>query len=270
VTILSPPDQGRRAGSPTLYPQPYDYTGAATGLEKVPIPIWATRSFTASWAAPLPKKPPIKAALRLPRAGAGERLPLGEITNNLPVSLQSVALFYGDSWYNLGTLEPGETRSVGELFTGGPKAKRGEWLKDDGALRPKDPLPVQGRRAEDAIVRQEMEQVASLRPLNLLIKQALFHGESDRTTWANSGMHTLDQSWRLWKETTNQQRDEVILVARSGPLRGSAEELIAKGLTPTTLWLDRLPGTVPQRPKLAAVLTQETYLRVYIPVTRGE
>ena len=45
LAVLAAPDEGRRASSATLSPQPYDCTGAATGLEKVPIPIWATPAF---------------------------------------------------------------------------------------------------------------------------------------------------------------------------------------------------------------------------------
>ena len=199
-------------------------------------------------------------------------MPLGEITNNLPVALQGVSLFFRDQWFNLGTLEPGETKSVGELFTGGPKAPRSEWFKET-VLRPHELSPVAGprprRRNASEDEDPEFEQANNLRSPYLLMKQALFYGESNQTTTLNSGLHRLDQSWRFWKPNVEQNRDEVILVARAGPLKGKAEELTAQGVAPTALWLDRLPGTVPQRPQLAGFLTQETYLRVYIPVARG-
>ncbi len=67
LAVLASPEQGRRSAAAALSPNPYDCTEAATGLEKVPIPIWATRAFTASWTAPLSGKPPIEAPLRLPR-----------------------------------------------------------------------------------------------------------------------------------------------------------------------------------------------------------
>ena len=100
----------------------------------------------------------------------------------------------------------------------------------------------------------------------MLMKQALFYSETERP-WRNSGLRQLDQSWRLFRPSAVQNRDEVILVARVGPLHGNAEELTRKGLAPTTLWLGTLPGTG-ERPKLDAFLTQETYVRVYIPVKR--
>ena len=69
VAVLAAPDQGRRAGSAALYPEAYDCAAGATGLEKVPVPVWATRSFTASWAARLGSDLPVKTALRFPRPG---------------------------------------------------------------------------------------------------------------------------------------------------------------------------------------------------------
>src|SRR5439155_17134013 len=93
VTVLSSPtSQSRRGSATNPNTTPYDYTEAATGLEKVPIPVWAVRSFTASWTAPLPAKKPIEAALRQPRDEFGT-IPLGEITNNLPVPIEDVVLF---------------------------------------------------------------------------------------------------------------------------------------------------------------------------------
>jgi hypothetical protein len=273
VAVFSAPEAGRRAASSALYSQPYDYTDSATGLEKVPIPVWATRSFTASWTAPLPKeKPPVEASLRLPRPGGGEPLPLGEITNNLPVALQSVGLFYHNEWFDLGTLEPGETRSVGELFTGGHKKLRQQWLTSGEELRPKEPAPAPAGRRPRPVQRIDPDEVRSfgLRPVYQLMKDAMFFSAADRTAWLNSGMRPIDQSWRFWRENApGQDREEVILVARAGPVRGKAEELTAKGVAPSSLWLGRLPGTEARRPALDGFLTQETYVRVYIPVARA-
>src|SRR5205823_5327250 len=141
-------------------------------------------------------------------------------------------------WYNLGTLEPGETRSVGELFTGGPKAPRSDWHKTEN-MRPKEPAPLAANQRRPRVRQLDFdgfETSYNLIPPYLLMKQALFYAESDRTTHVNSGLHSLDQSWRLWKEKPGQNqpsRDEVILVARAGPTRGNAEELTAQGITPT-------------------------------------
>ena len=62
-------------------------------------------------------------------------------------------------------------------------------------------------------------------------------------------------------------REEVILVGR-GPLVSDQSETVTQdGVSPSRLWLGRLPGADGQRPALHGVLTQETYVRVYIPVT---
>jgi hypothetical protein len=273
LAVLAAPDQGRRAASAALYPEPYDCTDGATGLEKVPVPVWATRAFTATWTAPLAGEPPILAALKFPRAGQVDPKPLGDITNNLPVALKGSCLFYGSDWYKLGTLEPGETRSVGELLSGGTRSLHHDWFKDS-VLQPEQPAPtpvdVRRRRPDlnkPQLDLNEIDRPVHVQSLHVLMKQALFYSLPERT-WLNSGLRPLDQSWRLGKANA-ENRDEVILVARVGPLRGNAEELTKKGVAPTAVWLDRLPGTVSERPKLDAFLTQETYVRVHIPVARA-
>src|SRR5437016_2055363 len=42
-----------RGRSPGLFSRSYSYEPSAVGLQGVPIPVWTTRSFTASWVAPL-------------------------------------------------------------------------------------------------------------------------------------------------------------------------------------------------------------------------
>jgi hypothetical protein len=120
-------------------------------------------------------------------------------------------------------------------------------------------VPV-GRHAEPAPT-----ELASYRTL----KGLMFPGQMDNNQKrSNSGLRTLDQSWRLrpqWDDP-DKYRPEVILVARVAPLAGSAAEVTGGGATPTHLWLDQLPAADRQRPDLYGYLSQETYLRVYIPV----
>ncbi len=82
----------------SLFRQPYEYAEDATGIERVPIPVWSTRMFTASWRTPYPAdKPPFRA--ELVRRDNG--LVTGKIINELPVDLEDVCLFYHDRWYKL-------------------------------------------------------------------------------------------------------------------------------------------------------------------------
>ena len=60
--------------------------------------------------------------------------------------------------------------------------------------------------------------------------------------------------------------EEAILVARTPYQTGKAQEVDSTSGAPTHLWLDELPGTDRQRPEPRGYLTQETFLRVYVPV----
>ena len=49
--------------------------------------------------------------------------------------------------------------------------------------------------------------------------------------------------------------------------KGPAEDVTARPATATRLWLGALPDGTAARPKLEGSLRQETYVRVYLPVT---
>ena len=81
----------------------------------------------------------------------------------------------------------------------------------------------------------------------------------------------LDQSWRLYPERWELQPDatrEAILFARLPRLTGSAPEG-SRSPIEADLWLGELPGEGKTRPPLPGSLIQDTYLRVYLPVTPG-
>jgi hypothetical protein len=61
-------------------------------------------------------------------------------------------------------------------------------------------------------------------------------------------------------------RDEIILIARAPMLCDRAEDVSTHAASPSRLWLGELPGGERTRPALKGFITQETYLRVYIPV----
>ena len=86
----------------------------------------------------------------------------------------------------------------------------------------------------------------------------------------------LDQTWRLRPQLETpptaqpKYRSEIVLVARTALVTGSAETLSQDNSSPTRLWLGELPGGKAARPPLAGQLTQETYVRVYIPIKSSE
>src|SRR5439155_5355558 len=84
-----------RSGSQGFFRRPYSYADDARGLVGVPIPVWTTKSFSASWEAPLPKKGPFQAELAYhTREFQGKNVKLsGSIHNNLPVDLHDVWIF---------------------------------------------------------------------------------------------------------------------------------------------------------------------------------
>jgi len=234
-------------GGPGLFPQPYTYAEDAAGLDNVPVRVWAARTFVASWRAPLGDPPGIEAELDLSRAQP--RLPRGKITNHLPVELQSISLFYHDEWHSFGNLGPGEGRRIDNLFEGNRQGQeKAKWFNEPPQL------------------------IAPSVSSQYLFKRVLFHAEAPLER-DNTGLRQLDQSWRLRPQVEFpaqgagvHYRPEIILVARTAPVTGPAEAVSQDSSSPTRLWSSSLPGSVPRRPDLPGVLTQETYVRVYIPV----
>src|SRR5262249_32481115 len=100
VTTLSPWDSSAggvdRPGSQSSFRRPYVYADGAGGLKDVPVPVWASRSFTASWRARVGRNAPITIEdFGLSRDG--QRL-VGRIQSRLPVELREVSLFYNGNW----------------------------------------------------------------------------------------------------------------------------------------------------------------------------
>jgi len=183
---------------------------------------------------------------------------------------QGIAAAYLDpdgQAYNLGTLPRDGgfrqiiDRKVGVSNEGRPLV---QWLSDPSALLPN------GDAAGPGIRETAAEREATGTPVHRLVKDLLFHGAGDHQE-GNSGLRFLDQSWRLRPVVgapgqSSAYREEAILVARTAPVRAQAEKLTQEGGAPTRLWLGSLPGKGAERPELRGVLTQDTYVRVYVPV----
>jgi hypothetical protein len=256
VTVMDGQEAGLGGNSQSLFRRPYEYAADASGLLRVPIPVWATRTFTASWRVPLQdseqkdRPPPLQARLRISRDG---RALSGGITNNLPVELHGTVLFFQGQWYRLGELAPGETREVAPLFELDVKPHSlQEWFTDEKVL-----LPQLSAAFPDA---------------HKTLQAFLFHGAPGGGQQPNSGLRPFDEGWRVQSLGEGQQRrfrDEAILVARTPPRNDRAETLLKDGVSPTLLWLDELPGAQPHRPALTGYLQQETYVRIYVPLVRS-
>ncbi|MGH7226504.1 MAG: hypothetical protein ACRELF_25080, partial [Gemmataceae bacterium] len=254
VAVMDGPEPGLGGNTQSLFRRPYEYADDASGLRRVPIPVWATRSFTSSWRVHLKDRqaedrpPPIQAELRVSRDG---RALSGAITNNLPAELQGAVLFFQGQWYRMDDLAPGETHDVAPLFERDVKPHPlAEWFTSE----------IQRPRLGPALTSYKT------------LRSLLFYSVPGGGQQPNSGLRQLDEGWRVVSQGEGPQRryrDEAILVARTPPRSDRAETISQDGVSPTRLWLDDLPGTRPQRPALSGYLQQETYVRIYIPLVRS-
>ncbi len=263
-------NETQRGGTQGLFPRPYEFAADGAGLVKVPVPVWATRSVEASWRAPLPKTPPlgITDALGLPRASKGGKGLSGKLTNNLETPLLGCVLFYKERWYDLGKLEPGESKQLDPLFAADAQGQNRDvpsWFGDE-ILKPGDPLGRAGERINANF------RLGRGRETYLAVKKAMFFQASGRTTETNAGLRTLDQSWRLRALTEHpagdrpRWRDEAILVARTPMLSDEANWVSEHAATPSRLWVGKLPEAGAEPPRLSGSITQETFVRFFIPV----
>lgn len=248
---------GSRGGSSGIVSRGYDYAedrAGNVGLVRVPIQVWSTKAFTASWCGFTDRgTQPIAADLYHP-PGNPEKV-TGSFVNNLPVkALQDPVLFYAGKAYKLPTMTPGQRVDVPAVGL----------TPDDRWFERAAYLPASGS-SNMGYNRYGQQQTATLTDVSLW--GALFHEKalgSDVRPLQNASLRELDESWRL----TEDNKDEAILVARIDRTTGPAEEVYADptGPSPTRLWLKGLPGTGTPRAPTPGTLRQETYVRVYIPI----
>ncbi|MCS7045990.1 MAG: hypothetical protein NZO58_06515, partial [Gemmataceae bacterium] len=111
---------GQRGSGPGFFRKPYRYERGAGGLSDVPIPVWTTKSFNATWEA-IPIAPPIQGRLSYTR-GIDWKVS-GTLTNNLGVDLEDVWLFHHNRYFRLAAgfprggeltinLQAGQDRSI--------------------------------------------------------------------------------------------------------------------------------------------------------------
>jgi hypothetical protein len=87
----------------------------------------------------------------------------------------------------------------------------------------------------------------------------------DRDTNGNHARNTtlrrLEESWRL------NRPEEAVVVGRVPRAEDAAEKVSQEGASASRLWLGELPEPGKARPPLPGKLCQETYVRVFIPVS---
>jgi hypothetical protein len=266
-----------RMGTQGLFTKPYEMGPAASELLKVPVPVWSTRSVGVSWRAPLPKKRPIGiddgGVNPIPRVA--EKGLSGKITNNLDTPLHECALFYRRRWYDLGKLAPGESIRLDEVFD--QKAQRqnldlaswfgldvgqGQSQAGNDPLKPGLPESPSGKPINTNFKRG--------REANRVLKRLMFFREASlnkKVEQSNAGMRLLDQSWRLAPleqfppAADHRWRNEAILVARTVMVYDETKQASDHAASPS-----RLVVQIGDTPTERGFLTQETFLRVYIPV----
>lgn len=240
-----------RSGGGSLFKRAYTYAPDSVALEGVPIQVWATKSFTATWEAPFPAGKPLFSS-ELKRVAADQGIS-GKITSHLPpgIDLQDVVVLYGDHVYAVERLESGvpwDLKARGNVR---------DWLQESLG----DPY----HQAQRYNRYRGPEFGGGTYQLADVMKRAMFFHKYGEHQGAgdNANLRYLDQSWRLERKN----RDEAILFARSVPKPSvRAEEVTMQGVSPSRLWLGAIPNANSSRPPIPGDMLQRTFVRVYIPV----
>lgn len=252
------PDAMGRSGSSSLFRKPYAFRDDAAAVEGVPIPVWTTKAFNASWEQTL-KSPPFKIDLVYhTKEIQGKDLRIaGKIENHLGVDLIDVWLIYDNRAYPV----PGTLKSM----------KRGGKEVAVNLVRPDEKDLAAWVNTPPA----NNDQTARLWTTDPtpLIKRILFHEAIDtRNAVRNHLLRPLDQGWRIQEEPREKQGEhrtrEAMLFARVAHAAGQADEITSDANRPlaTKLWLGDTPETGRSRPSLDGQLNQDTYVRVILPV----
>jgi hypothetical protein len=259
---------GTRAQS--FFRRSYDFADDASALNGVPIQVWSTKSFGAEWRVPLNDQTLIVADVR--RARADENSLTGEITwrpndeAKEEFALRDAALMYRGEVYKLEKpLVPGQPRSLTDIHWDQP-TQLSAWtgpvaFQQNGDQNMNMPSRRTARRRFTGV---ETVNQTSLDPT---MKWLQFFQGADGHASANGGLRSLDQTWRVTKETN----DTAILVGKIASQRGPAQEVAAGPASPTRLWLGGiLPAAGTNPPEIPGVMNQDTYVRIIIPIKTAD
>ena len=236
----------------------------AAGLRKVPIQVWSTKAFRASWIGAMPATPPVVAELYHPPGDVTQVA--GSITCNLPFgTVQNPVLIYGGQAFQLPTIAAGQRV---EIPAGGLKPlpnyfTDGAYVSGDFNVTP------------ESWQRQRTGANATIAPALKGLTGLMFHELSTpvNVRLSNASLRELDLSGRVGTPGTPTNgnaanRDEAIVVGSLPPTSGLAEEMMTASVGPsaTTLWLKELPTAGKPRSPVPGTLRQETAFRILIPI----
>jgi len=222
-----------RPRSQGIFSRKYEFDTDARALKNVPIQVWTSKSFTASWDQLLPQgRRPIRSTLQHRQSGTGLE---GSITNDLPFPLSDVAIIVKEGGiggsitaFTMDRLEPGQT---GTIERGISTMRLGDWItRGPGST-----------------------STAST------MRQIMFHdyGQPDQSNRLYRG---LAQAWRP------AHFDMAMLVASVPASEGPAESINGGPNTLSRLWLGEAPAPGVARPALLGNLSQKTYVRAFLPL----
>ena len=252
-----------RSGSQGFFRRAYSYAEEAKGMRDVPIPVWTTKAFDASWEAALPK-----AALS-GRPGLshtrvqGKNFKLtGTIKNNLgrrpgrclDLFRRSLLSDSGRSAVHRPTAAAGQDR----LWKRKHQKDIAAWVDDaseDGCWRRERRIPARAR--------------AGTIPLRSFARPCSF-GNMTQAPARNHNMRHLDFGWRF-AERPGAGRNPAArghsLCPRALSARpGRRHHRRGPVLCPPTFGWASLPDGRQDSPVLAGTLAQDTYIRVLLPV----
>jgi hypothetical protein len=264
-----------RGGGQGFFRKPYYYGGAVkgqalddppldetlpSGVSGVPIPVWMSKAFGASWETTA-NVPPVVADLtfhRFPVEGKDLKVS-GSLKSNLAVDLVDTWLIYADRAYPIEGGVPAKKE-------GGQPLKLALESRDSKVMSEWFGLGGAGSRPTTS------QGTYDPTPF---VKQMLFHEYFDKTrSLSNHSLRRLDLSWRLYEEppqvvgVVDKRLREAILVGRVALRDGKAETLVGdiNEPLPTRLWLGGLPESGDPRDPLNGTLNQDTFVRVILPV----
>lgn len=253
-------DMGRGGGAGGFFRRPYSFRDDYTGVESVPIPVWTTKAFCASWERPIARPPIIADLIYHQKDPENKQIKIsGKLENHLGVDLVDVSLFYNKRIYpipgGLKAMRPGSPPAADIVLTANNGSAEFERWKDS-------------LEAPDGVAER---RVGNSQPIPT-VKSLLFHERTDaRNIVRNHLLRPLDLGWRIQEAppgTIDHKMREAILFARVRFATGSAQAMSNDAETPlpTKLWLGKLPEPGAARPTLDGILNQDTCIRVLLAV----
>jgi hypothetical protein len=101
----------QRSADPPLFSRSYWFSPRLDVMQRVPIRVWSTKSFTARWSAELAEAGDLVTSDLQGQFGDALK---GSVTNHLPIALHDCLLAYRGAAFRIEDLDPGETFEIDE------------------------------------------------------------------------------------------------------------------------------------------------------------